>query len=170
MTDPLALRVARRYELKDIHFVVRPDGRPRVWRLYIHDSTVPIVEGSGELGWVQIHPAKDSELEDDCLASVDELREMVGDLEIYRVLQSELTAKAQGQGLGKVLYRRLFEHVAPAIIVADGCKKSGTTSAEAARVWNSLARDFPSAGSSPKNYALAVQRSRKMPSYKKIPF
>lgn len=69
---------------------------------------------------------------------------------------SDLTSNMRRQGIGREMYERAFSAlVGKAIVVPDVCG-AGSTSKMAARVWNSLKRDYPSKGLNMDELALAV--------------
>lgn len=94
-----------------------------------------------------------------CEDSVEALRERVfkgKDVPIWRVVDVLVPDHLHHQGYGKKLYERAFKAAKPAIIVTGGCTGMGTSPA-AFGVWKSLSRSFASEGSTPKDFAIAVQ-------------
>ena len=56
----------------------------------------------------------------------------------------------RGLGIGQAMYRALaaewFDRTGPFLMMPDSCKGSGSTTADARRVWARLVQDFPSSG------------------------
>lgn len=76
---------------------------------------------------------------------------------------AEMDPSYRGKGIGKALYLAVaaewFDLVGPFIYIPSECKSIGLTSVDARRVWDSLARIFPSSGR-----AIAILKRPKLPS------
>jgi len=76
---------------------------------------------------------------------------------------AELDPSYRGKGIGKALYLAVaaewFDENGPFIYIPSECNSVGITSADARRVWDSLARIFPSSGR-----AIAILKRPKLPS------
>jgi len=69
----------------------------------------------------------------------------------YYVGAAKVVDEFKGMGIGRQLYKRLFEYITkarkrPVYVAPNDCYIRGATSREARRVWNRLAREYPSAG------------------------
>jgi GNAT superfamily N-acetyltransferase len=76
---------------------------------------------------------------------------------------AEMDPSYRGKGIGKALYLAVaaewFDENGPFIYIPSECNYAGATSADARRVWDSLARIFPSSGR-----AIAILKRPKLPS------
>lgn len=85
-------------------------------------------------------------------------------LQVYKAFITD--DSKQGLGIGRAMYLALmaewFDKVGPFLFMPMACSGSGT-SAEALRVWKSLARDFPSSGN-----VIAVLRRPQLPAEVKL--
>lgn len=138
-------------------FVVQPHNGGI--RLVIQDL---YAERHGKsVGWIIMKKARfDIDPDEPCRASILKLQKRVGKLALWRVLQSDLHSEWRNKGWGKKLYLQAFKETAPSIVVADSCI-GGTTSPEAANVWHSLARSYPSEGTSVRSYAIAMKKGKR---------
>lgn len=133
----IAAKVAARYASSRLRFEVE-HTRGQIW--------VGLSSKTEDVGFIILGPLGGYRLRDDCRANVEALQAETDIDEVYRVVDVEIEPDWQGKGWGKKLYERALKEAAPAIVVTGGCTGMGST-ADALRVWQSLAKRYPTRGS-----------------------
>lgn len=142
MTQAMTLRVAARYA-----------SRPK---LVVHKKPSKVVDvnlvAAGEdVGYVFLkasRPTKDA-LKSDCASLVDELQVEHFPRKpalLWRVADAHLEPEWRNKGWGMKMYEKALKAARPLVLVTGDCMGWGTT-AEAQRVWDALARKYPTKGS-----------------------
>ena len=125
-----------------------------------HVSINLIDKDKGEVGFLILSDVSSGHrLNIYCDYSVEVLADKVfgsKEVPVYYVSDVELQDEYRGLGWGKKMYEAAFKAVRPAIVVTGSCVSMGT-SGEAARVWKSLVKKYPSAGESVRDMAVAVR-------------
>ena len=109
-----------------------------------------------DVGYIILDKLGGYRLKPRCEASVGRLVELFpAPPTVYRVVDVQVEPEFLGQGYGIQLYERALREAAPTIVVSGGCTGMGTAPS-AFRVWQSLAKRYPTAGSTPGDFAIAV--------------